>query len=175
MSCDPLRIRRDNGFSFVECLVVVALLGILATLAIPSSGALQRRLQLDSGLRRLRVGLDRGRMAAIRDSQPCALQLSASGWQTPLTDVLPVCRGGVTPLSETGADAFVLRSNLPDSVRFSSNGFVLDGGLVLLSHLSHGQTLCLVIGLPLGITRTGVYRGDPSASLSSALCLPTDA
>ena len=175
MSCDPLRIRRDNGFSFVECLVVVALLGILATLAIPSSGALQRRLELDSGLRRLRVGLDRGRMAAIRDSQPCALQLSASGWQTPLTDVLPVCRGGVTPLSETGADAFVLRSNLPDSVRFSSNGFVLDGGLVLLSHLSHGQTLCMVIGLPLGITRTGVYRGDPSASLSSALCLPTDA
>ena len=175
MSCDPLRIRRDNGFSFVECLVVVALLGILATLAIPSSGALQRRLQLDSGLRRLRVGLDRGRMAAIRDSQPCALQLSSSGWQTPLKDVLPVCRGGVTPLSETGADAFVLRSNLPDSVRFSSNGFVLDGGLVLLSHLSHGQTLCMVIGLPLGITRTGVYRGDPSASLSSALCLPTDA
>ena len=175
MSCDPLRIRRDNGFSFLECLVVVALLGILATLAIPSSGALQRRLELDSGLRRLRVGLDRGRMAAIRDSQPCALQLSASGWQTPLTDVLPGCRGGVTPLSETGADAFVLRSNLPDSVRFSSNGFVLDGGLVLLSHLSHGQTLCMVIGLPLGITRTGVYRGDPSASLSSALCLPTDA
>ena len=175
MSCDPLRIRRDNGFSFLECLVVVALLGILATLAIPSSGALQRRLELDSGLRRLRVGLDRGRMAAIRDSQPCALQLSASGWQTPLTDVLPGCRGGVTPLSETGVDALVLRSNLPDSVRFSSNGFVLDGGLVLLSHLSHGQTLCMVIGLPLGITRTGVYRGDPSASLRSALCLPTDA
>ena len=175
MSCDPLRIRRDNGFSFVECLVVVALLGILATLAIPSSGALRRRLELDSGLRRLRVGLDRGRMAAIRDSQPCALQLSVSGWQTPLTGVLPGCRGSVTPLSETGAGALVLRSNLPDSVRFSSNGFVLDGGLVLLSHLSHGQTLCLVIGLPLGITRTGVYRGDPSASLSSALCLPTDA
>ena len=175
MSCDPLRIRRDNGFSFVECLVVVALLGILATLAIPSSGALQRRLELDSGLRRLRVGLDRGRMAAIRDSQPCALQLSASGWQTPLTDVLPGCRGSVTPLSEIGAGALVLRSNLPDSVRFSSNGFVLDGGLVLLSHLSHGQTLCMVIGLPLGITRTGVYRGDPSASLRSALCLPTDA
>ena len=174
MSCDPLRIRRDNGFSFVECLVVVALLGILATLAIPSSGALQRRLELVSGLRRLRVGLDRGRMAAIRDSQPCALQLSASGWQAPLTDVLPVCRGGVTPLSETGAGALVLRSNLPDSVRFSSNGLVLDGGLVVLAHPSHGQALCLVIGLPLGISRTGVYRGDPGGSLSSALCLPSD-
>ena len=56
-----------NGFSLVECLVVVALQVILATLAIPSSSAVQRRLDLDSGLRRLRVGLDRGRMTAERD------------------------------------------------------------------------------------------------------------
>ena len=51
----------------------------------------------------------------------------------------------------------------------------LDGGLVVLSHPSDGQALCLVIGLPLGISRTGVYRGDPGGSLSSALCLPSDA
>ena len=47
--------------------------------------------------------------------------------------------------------------------------------LQVLSHPSHGQALCLVIGLPLGISRSGVYRGDPSGSLSSALCLPSDA
>ena len=85
---------QPDGFSLLECLVVVALLGILATLAIPSSSAVQRRLELDSGLRRLRVGLDRGRMAAERDRQPFALQLSASGWQPPLTGDLPACRGG---------------------------------------------------------------------------------
>ena len=169
------RRKRPNGFSLLECLVVVALLGILATLAIPSSSAVQRRLELDSGLRRLGVGLDRGRMAAERDRQPCALQLSASGWQPPLTGDLSACRGGVTALAEAGAGEVELRSNLPDAVRFSSNGLVLDGGLVVLSHPSHGQALCLVIGLPLGITRTGVYRGDPSSSLSSALCLPSDA
>ena len=165
---------RPNGFSLVECLVVVALLGILATLAIPSSSAVHRRLELDSGLRRLRVGLDRGRMAAERDRQPCALQLSASGWNPPLTGDLPACRGGVTPLAETGAGELELRSNLPDAVRFSTNGLVLDGGLVVLAHPSHGQALCLVIGLPLGISRSGVYRGDPGGSLSSALCLPSD-
>ena len=172
---DESRRTRPNGFSLLECLVVVALLGILATLAIPSSSAVQQRLELDSGLRRLRVGLDRGRMAAERDREPCALQLSASGWQPPLTGELPACRGAVTPLAETGAGDLDLRSNLADAVRFSSNGLVLDGGLVVLSHPSHGQELCLVIGLPLGISRTGVYRGDPSGSLNSALCLPSDA
>ena len=164
-----------NGFSLVECLVALALLAILATLAIPSSSAVQRRLELDSGLRRLRVGLDRGRMAAERDRQPCALQLSATGWQPPLAGDLTACRGGVTSLAETGSGELELRSNLPDSVRFSANGLVLDGGLVVVSHPSHAQALCLVIGLPLGISRSGVYRGDLNSSLSSALCLPSDA
>jgi type II secretory pathway pseudopilin PulG len=155
--------------------VVVALLGILATLAMPSSSALQRRLELDSGMRRLRVGLDRGRMAAERARQPCALQLSSTGWQPPLAGDLPTCRDGITSLAESGAGELELRSNLPDAVRFSANGLVLDGGLVVLSHPSHAQALCLVIGLPLGISRSGIYRGDVSGSLSSALCQPSDA
>ena len=175
MPSDQRRGDGANGFSLVECLVVVALLGILATLAIPSSSAVQRRLELDSGLRRLRVGLDRGRMAAERDRQPCALQLSPTGWQPPLAGDLPACRGGVTSLAETGAGVLELRSNLPDAVRFSANGLVLDGGLVVSSHPSHAQALCLVIGLPLGISRSGIYRGDVSGSLSSALCQPSDA
>ena len=172
---DWLKRSRPNGFSLVECLLVVALLGILASLAIPSSSAVQRRLELVSGLRRLRVGLDRGRMAAQRNRQPCALELSVTGWQPPLTGDLPACRGAVMPLAETGSGDLELRSNLPDAVRFSSNGLVLDGGLLVLSHPSHGQALCLVIGLPLGISRSGVYRGDPSGPLSSSLCLPSDA
>ncbi|WP_115024315.1 Tfp pilus assembly protein FimT/FimU [Synechococcus sp. UW69] len=175
MRSDGSRSTRPNGFSLVECLLVVALLGILATLAIPSSSAVQRRLELESGLRRLRVGLDRGRMAAERDHHPCALQLSATGWMAPLTGDLPACRVGVTPLAESGAGALELRSNLPDAVRFSTNGLVLDGGLVVLSHPGQAQALCLVIGLPLGISRSGVYRGDPGGSLSSSLCQPSDA
>lgn len=174
MCSDGSMSNRANGFSLLEVLVVVALVGILATLAIPSSSAVQRRLKLDSGLRRLRLGLDRGRMAAKRDRQPCALKLSANGWQPPLAGDLPACRGGVTPLKESGAGALELRSNLPDAVRFSTNGLVLDGGLVVLSHPSHGQALCLVIGLPLGISRSGFYEGDPSGSMSSSLCLPNN-
>ena len=104
-----------------------------------------------------------------------ASPLTTSGWQPPPTGDLPACRGGVTPLAETGEGELELRSNLPDAVRFSTNGLVLDGGLVVLAHPSHTQALCLVIGLPLGISRTGVYRGDPGGSLSSSLCLPSAA
>jgi len=175
MTIDQEHADGARGFSLAEALVAVVLLGFLASLAWPSASAVQRRMQLDDGLRRLRVGLDRGRMAAERDRQACALQLGPTGWRPPLSSHLPGCRGGLVPLAESGEGELELRSNLPDAVRFSSNGLVLDGGLVVLSHPSHAQDLCLVVGLPLGISRSGVYRGDPSGPLSSSLCLPSDA
>ena len=67
-----------------------------------------------------------------------------------------------------------MHSNLPPTVRFTANGLVLDGGLVVLSHRRLSRRRCLVIGLPLGITRTGHYAADPQASLSSRHCTPDE-
>ena len=61
-----------RGFSRVELLVVVALLGLLASFGLARSTSHQDQLQLESGVRRLRVGLDRGRRAALIHRAPCA-------------------------------------------------------------------------------------------------------
>ena len=47
--------------------------------------------------------------------------------------------------------------------------------LVVLSHPRVSQRLCMVIGLPLGITRTGIYQADPAVAFSSSHCRPRDA
>ena len=168
---------RDScaGFSLIELLVTLVILGVLASIAIASPVAMKQHLELESGLRLLRIGLDRGRMAAERSQQPCALSLSPIGWDAPLAGELPACRGGRLDLNEQGASALTLRSNLPDAVRFTANGLVLDGGLVVLSHPHRNHALCLVIGLPLGITRTGKYLADLDHRLSSSQCRPRDA
>ena len=88
---------------------------------------------------------------------------------------LPACRGGSLDLQDQGASPLILRSNLPDVVRFTANGLVLDGGLVVLSHPQRNHALCFVIGLPLGITRGGIYRADINTPLSSSQCRPRDA
>ena len=163
------------GFSLVELLVTIAVLGILVSTAIASPASVKQNLELETGLRRLRIGLDRGRLAAERSQQPCALSLSPNGWDAPLAGELVACRGAILDLREEGASALTLRSNLPDAVRFTANGLVLDGGLVVLSHPQRTQPLCLVIGLPLGITRTGTYLADVDRPLSSSQCRPRDA
>ena len=163
------------GFSLVELLVTIAVLGILVSTAIASPASVKQNLELETGLRRLRIGLDRGRLAAERSQQPCALSLSPNGWDAPLAGELAACRGAILDLREEGARALTLRSILPDAVRFTANGLVLDGGLVVLSHPQRTQPLCLVIGLPLGITRTGTYLADVDRPLSSSQCRPRDA
>ena len=165
---------RQGGFTLVECLMVVVVLGILAAMAIANPASVRHRVELETGLRRIRVGLDRGRMAAQRHHQPCGLALTAEGWQQPLSDALPPCSSARTTVAAVGPSSLQLRSNLPDPVRFSANGLVLDGGLVVLHHPRLQQPVCLVIGLPLGITRTGVYSGSADDRLSSALCRPQD-
>ena len=118
------------GFSLIELLVTIAVLGILVSTAIASPVAVNQHLELESGLRRLRIGLDRGRLAAERSQQPCALSLSPIGWDAPLAGELPACRGAILDLREEGASALTLRSNLPDAVRFNANGLVLDLSLI---------------------------------------------
>ena len=162
----------SRGFTLGEAIVAVALLGILASLAIVSPHQQRQQLELESGLRRLRVGLDRGRMAAERSGAACGLSLTGQGWELPRSGDLQGCQRAMTSLAELGSSQLLLHSNLPGTVRFTANGLVLDGGLVVLAHPQLRQRVCLVIGLPLGITRTGLYGADPSQELSSSHCRP---
>jgi hypothetical protein len=45
--------------------------------------------------------------------------------------------------------------NLPNTVRFTSNGLVLDGGTVVLRSDGTDLERCVVVSLPLGVTRVG--------------------
>ena len=164
-----------RGFSLVELLVVVALLGLLASLGLARPISHHHQLQLESAMRRLRVGLDRGRRAALRHKAPCALALTPQGWTAPQQGILPGCDGAVTPLSESAETPISLETNLPARMRFSANGLVLDGGIVLLRHPRVSRTACLVIGLPLAITRVGTYDLGTTGGLSSSHCRPGDA
>ena len=166
---------RCRGFTLIELLVVVAVVGMLASAALARPSRQHAQQQLDIAMRRLRVGLDRGRLAAERSGEACGLALSPQGWGAGQDGTLSPCRASVMSLTSEGADRVELRSNLPQTIRFTANGLVLDGGLVLLAHPDLAQQRCLVIGLPLGITRVGTYQASAEVPLSSAHCLPNHA
>ena len=168
------------GFSLVELMVTVAVMGMIASLVVPNSRPDRDRLQLDAAARRLQLGLERARLAARRAQQACGISLGSEAWLEPEQQDLP---GALAPCSGIGIslqEAFEqgpiqVHTNLPEVIRVSANGLLLDGGTTVLSHARVARSLCLVVSLPLGVSRIGTYQGDPpvmGASPRSTGCRP---
>ena len=166
------RLVGEEGLSLAEVLIAAAIMAILAGIAYGTGGDAVARQRLEGATRRLAIGIDRGRLAALRNSQPCSLSLGPGGWQAPL-DGSVVCAGAPMGLGEGVADGEVqVRHNFPEALRFSSNGLVLDGGTVVLSSKGTPLQRCLVMALPLGIVRVGRYGANPAAGPRAEACTP---
>lgn len=160
---------RTAGFSLAELLVGVAIVGLLAALGWSGGSETLARQRLEAATRRLDQGIQRGRAEAQKLGRPCGLSLSTQGWMPPDGGVLPPCVQTLESLKEPIAAGEVrLNHNFPAVLRFSSNGLVLDGGTAVLQAAGTSLQRCLVMALPLGITRLGRYMGgrcEPDPSL----------
>ena len=142
-----------------ELLVTLAITGLLATMALANGGEPLARQRLEAATRELWLGLEKGRDQASRQGQGCALELSAQGWRAPNGGNLGPCTQAIAPLLEgTNGAQLKLNHNLAGALSFTPNGLVLSGGTVVLAMEGTSLQRCLVISLPLGITRVGRYR-----------------
>lgn len=156
-------MERDPAWTLPEALVVISGLTILGALVWRGGAEALAVQRLQIASQRLTAGLEEARAAALREGRPCGLRLGPSGWEATPTSVLPACRGvspGLGTGAPTGGEEPRLTHNLPDPVRFSANGLVLDGGTVWLRSPGTALVRCLVVSLPLGVTRVG--REGPS-------------
>ena len=166
------RLAGEAGLSLAEVLIAATIMAILAGIAWGSGGDAVARQRLEGATRRLVIGIDRGREAALGSAQPCSLSLGSGGWQVPL-DGSAVCAGAPMGLGEGVAEGAVqVHHNFPEALRFSSNGLVLDGGTVVLSSKGTPLQRCLVMALPLGIVRVGRYGANPAAGPRAEACKP---
>ncbi len=161
------------GFSLIELMVGVSVLGVLASLALLAGSETLAQQRLEAATRRLAQGLERGRAEAEERGRPCGLSLGAGGWEEPAGGELEPCSSGVRSLDEGVEPGVVaLRHTLPPVLRFSSNGLVLDGGTVVLTSAGTALRRCLVMALPLGVVRLGRYAGAADGPPESAACQP---
>jgi prepilin-type N-terminal cleavage/methylation domain-containing protein len=151
---------RALGFSLVELLVAVLLLGLLAALVWPSGQQALAVLRVEAGLRMVVREIERQRDQALRSGEPQLLALEGPAGlmhQAQQEQPLPELQWS---------------STLPPALRIAANGLVIDGGTLVLAASSHQVQRCLVLSLPLGVMRLGRYDGALQDPPSSALCLP---
>jgi hypothetical protein len=148
------RAGRCPGWTLTELVLTSGLVMVfagLATFATRGGGEAQALQKLQTASQDVVGGLEKARAAALREGLACGLALGAAGWQGPQGGSLPTCRVQ-DPALESGVE---VSHNLPDPVRFSANGLVLDGGTVWLRSQGTPLVKCVVVSLPLGVTRVG--------------------
>lgn len=144
--------------TLAELITSCAIAGVLASFSFNHGGELLAQQRLLAASRQLQQGLERARQQAQRQGQPCALDLGETGWQEPEATELPACSAAFGPLlSGHSSGQLQLQHNL-QPLRFTANGLVLGGGTIWLQLAGTSQVRCLVISLPLGISRHGVQR-----------------
>lgn len=74
-----------HGFTLVELMVALALVGILATLAAPAFQGAMERSRADSDMNELRTALNFARLEAINKSRLIAVAAADQGWASGMT------------------------------------------------------------------------------------------
>lgn len=152
--------------SLVELLTAVTIVGILAGTSINASRRPLAHEQLLAATRQLELGIEQARDQAMDQQAPCALGLGKTGWVEPDEGSVPACSHATGPLlAGDRGDGLQLKHNIT-ALQFTSNGLVLGGGTVRLAVDGLDQERCVVISLPLGMTRQGLWRDGQ--------CLPAE-
>jgi len=148
-----------------EILVTVIITAVLSSVCLVSAQEPLARQELENASRELWLGLERARKQAEQQGAPCALELGPTGWQAPGVGNFASCNDAEVKIIEAGVNSKLqLSNNFAAPLIFTPNGLVLGGGTILLAHSGINLRRCMVISLPLGITRIGKY--------SKAACLP---
>jgi hypothetical protein len=151
-------MKRESAATLPEALVALSLLAMLGALALRSGADSLAVQRVQTASQRVTGGLEEGRLAALREGRPCALRLGSGGWEASSGSGLPACLGvspGLGAGVDSGGSAIRLAHNLPDPVRFTANGLVLDGGTIWIRSGQTPLVRCVVVSLPLGVTRVG--------------------
>jgi type IV pilus assembly protein PilA len=132
---DLLTMQKDKGFTLLEMMIVIAIIGILSAIAIPNFYSYAAGMKLRSANRDLNSTLQNTRMKAIRQSNRWAVEFTSSSYS--VVDCGPdnACGGAgaadnithtVTNISEYPG---VTIPSFPATVEFNSDG-TSNGGVL---------------------------------------------
>ncbi|WP_299489019.1 Tfp pilus assembly protein FimT/FimU [Acaryochloris sp. IP29b_bin.137] len=164
-----LTVHSQQGFSQIEIIIVLVVMGILGTIAAPSFLNWVNTRKLDVGLAELKGTLIEGQNQAIRLSKTCTINLP-TGSNSVLSSTPADClRNGDRTLEglqlrhsfATPSLSFNFKGRVPPSL--SSEQTVV---LSVANEIS-SPSKCLVIAPGIGLIRVGTYTGSPTTALAS--------
>jgi prepilin-type N-terminal cleavage/methylation domain-containing protein len=150
---------KQIGFTLIESLIVLAIVGILLAIGIPSLIAAQNRAKLNQATEMVVAGLQESQREAIRQNKSCTLTLEKDSHKI------------------DGQQGCLLSGdiNLPDAIDLDYTGAVgtiqygfrgnttTNKTIFLRIKDNHQNARCFTVSAPLGIIRIGSYQASDNS------------
>jgi hypothetical protein len=137
-------------------LVAAALLGLMVVVGVTIGRGLVARQRVEVAARELVNAIERERDLALRNGLPRTLVVTGSG--------------GLLETAGLAGGRLELSHNLPEELRISANGLLIDGGTVVVAGSGTDLRRCLVMAIPVGVLRPGRYTGA-AGGVSATECV----
>lgn len=144
-------LRSSQGYSLVELILVVAIIGVLSGLAIPRYGRAASRYRADAAAKRVVADLQQAQQRGLAGSGACVLSFSTSA--ATLTMTYPTIGGvaGRSVQTKLGLLPYLASIQSVDfggtsSVTFDGNGRPSAGGTIVIRSGNESRTITVAAG-----------------------------
>lgn len=146
-------MHRRNGFTLIEVLIVITIVGILLAVVVPRYGSISAAMNVHSAKQEMATLLAQGRATAIQTDQTVKVARAGN-----VVSLVAFSGSGSTIISQQdlGAQFGVTLSATKDTVAYDSRGMVTGNTVTLKFVLTNGVTRDSVCLMALGkVSRTG--------------------
>ena len=168
---DKIKCQSDRGFTLIELMVAIIIVGIIAAIASPNFLGLLSRIKVNNALEELLGAIKEAQRLAMRSGNNCRINID------PNTNILNSTTNECSLNTRKIDEDITIRTNLsgsPPNIPFSQKGTTTKAGTIVLSSDLTDTQKCFVISLGLGIMRTGNYTGSKTGSVSYTNCQTLD-
>ncbi|MDJ0569087.1 MAG: prepilin-type N-terminal cleavage/methylation domain-containing protein [Pleurocapsa sp. MO_192.B19] len=168
-------LKKEQGFTLVEMIVTVVVVGVLMAVAVPSLVGLFNQTRVKDGLRQIETSLKEAQKLAMRRGSTCTVTLDNSN--NTITANPVSCLAG----SKTVDDRLEFKGDVDDPannanlivVTFSHKGHNTTGARTIAIYpdgVTDGVQKCVILTPTLGGVKSGTYTGDVGGDIVQNSC-----
>jgi type II secretory pathway pseudopilin PulG len=180
-------VRKESGFSLIETMAIIVVVGVLSAIIAPSFSAGAERRKLDDAIAQLQGAIQETQQQSIRQSQACSITIDANALTVTTTSSPSNCLPtGSRSLNNSGLSSNSGQSNgfamatdaasTTPTIAFTFRGTTSTANVfVLYKPNSSIPMRCLAVSQGIGIIRIGQYNSltNPPITVSASNCQTT--